>query len=323
MPSPNAIIDEIVGTTLENRSKDIADNITQSNAALSQMSKRGNVEFADGGSEIREHFNFQENGNANSYSGFELLSTAQTQDVSGAQFSWAQYSVQVAMSGADIAKNSGDNMLISLIKAKVDAAESSIKNRINRDMYLDGTGNNGKNLTGLAAAVSLTPTTGTYGGIDRSVNTFWHNKKYVGSTDGGVATATTLFGMWSNFYTKLVRGTDKPTIILCGPTLYNLYQSTLVQNARYTDTDTANAGFENVTFMGIPVVLENSANSIGTNDAYFLNSKFLKWRPHSDRNFVMLDDKSPVNQDAVVKTLVFMGNMTCSGAQFQGVFRNA
>lgn len=326
MAFPNSVINDIVATTLELRSKDIADNVTAHNAALAQMSKKGNVELADGGSEIREHFSFATNGNAGSYSGYDQLPTAAADVLTGAQFSYAQYACPVSFSGLELLKNSGKEQLIDLIKARIDVAESSMQNIINQHMYLDGTGNNGKNLTGLAAAVPLANTTGTYGGIDRSVaaNAVWRNKKFQASVDGaGVATSSTLFNQWATFWnTQLVRGVDKPSIILCGPTLFALYESTLTNMMRYSDTETANMGFTNVTFMGCPVVLETTASGIGANDAYFLNTKYLKWRPHKDRNFIQLDDKSPVNQDAIIKTLVFAGNMTCSGAQFQGIYRN-
>lgn len=47
-------------------------------------------------------------------------------------------------------------------------SEARLLNRIAGDIYLDGTGNGGKNITGLGAAVPDAPTTGTYGGIDRA-----------------------------------------------------------------------------------------------------------------------------------------------------------
>jgi hypothetical protein len=51
-----------------------------------------------------------------------------------------------------------------------------------------------------------------------------------------------------------------------------------------------------------------------------LNTKFLYYRPHRRRNMVPLSPnrRYAVNQDAEVQILAFAGNMTCSGAQFQG-----
>jgi len=53
---------------------------------------------------------------------------------------------------------------------------------------------------------------------------------------------------------------------------------------------------------------------------FFLNTKFLKFRPHSARNMVPLNPsrRYAINQDAEVAILAFAGNMTSSGTQFQG-----
>jgi len=53
---------------------------------------------------------------------------------------------------------------------------------------------------------------------------------------------------------------------------------------------------------------------------WFLNTKYICFRPHKDRNFVPIGgERQAVNQDAIVKLIGWAGNMTCSGAQFQGV----
>ena len=55
-----------------------------------------------------------------------------------------------------------------------------------------------------------------------------------------------------------------------------------------------------------------------------LNSKYIKWRPHKDRNMVPLSPnrRYAINQDAEVQILAWAGNLTCSGAQFQGRMQN-
>jgi hypothetical protein len=53
---------------------------------------------------------------------------------------------------------------------------------------------------------------------------------------------------------------------------------------------------------------------------YFLNSNYIYFRPHKDRNFVPLEpDRFSVNQDAMVKLVAFAGNLTLSNASVQGV----
>lgn len=325
MAFPNSVINDIVATTIEKRSKDIADNVTAHNAALKFMSKSGSIELASGGSEIREHFSFAENGNGSSYSGYDILPTGAQDVISGAQYQWTQYAVPVTFSGREDAMNSSKEALIPLIKSRVAVAESTMRNLLNRHFYLDGTGNNGKNLTGLAAAIPLANTAGTYGGIDRSqaANAFWRNGKYQATVDGGgLATAATIGAQWNSAVLNVTRGSDRPNVIIASQNLYAMYQASLQTLQRFASADTANLGFGGLEFQGIPVVFEPNMAGIANNVAFFLNTDFLKWRPHADRNMIALDDKQSINQDATVKTLAWMGNLTCSGAKFQLIYSN-
>jgi hypothetical protein len=53
---------------------------------------------------------------------------------------------------------------------------------------------------------------------------------------------------------------------------------------------------------------------------YFVNTNYLFFRPHSDRNMVPIGgDRQSVNQDAIVKLIGWAGNLTASGLQFNGV----
>jgi hypothetical protein len=57
-----------------------------------------------------------------------------------------------------------------------------------------------------------------------------------------------------------------------------------------------------------------------TKTMFFLNTKFLKWRPHSSRNMVPLNPnrRTAINQDAAVTILAWAGALTCGGDAFQG-----
>lgn len=322
MAFPN--LSDLAATTIGNYQKSLADNVTAQNALFRALKEAGNVQIT-GGDPIYEQMSFAENGNGGSYSGYDPLPTAPSDVVSSAQYSLKQYAVPVVFSGREELINAGKEQIIDLVEARVKVAEATMANMLNRDAYLDGTGNNGKNLTGLAAAVPLS-STNTYGGINRSVsaNAFWKNKTFTASTDGtGVAaTGTALIGYWNKFVLDLTRGTDKPSIIIASPTIFALFESGLQNMQRVMEADSASAGFKRVMFQGIPVEHDDSASGISTNVAYFLNTKYFKFRPHKDRNMVALDKKMSFNQDATVKTLAWAGNLTCSGAKFQGIFSN-
>jgi hypothetical protein len=74
--------------------------------------------------------------------------------------------------------------------------------------------------------------------------------------------------------------------------------------------------------MDADVVLDGGIGGfMPTETGYFLNTKYIHYRPHRDRNMVPLSpgQRYSVNQDAAVQILAWAGNLTMSGAQFQGV----
>ena len=189
MAFANANFTDIVATTIQSRSGVLADNVLLNNPLLARLKAKGNVRTFSGGNVILEELMYVDSttNNINSYSGYETVNISPNSPISAAQFPITQYSGAVAMSGLEMLQNSSKEAIIDLLEGRVMIAEKELQNRINTDLFLDGTGNNGKNLTGLAAAVPDAPSSGVYGGIDRSVWTFWRSVKYSGVTDGGAA----------------------------------------------------------------------------------------------------------------------------------------
>ena len=69
MSFANPNISDLIATTIELRSSEIADNITNNNAILKAIQKSGNSGLTDGGQYIMETFSFAQNGNATFYTG--------------------------------------------------------------------------------------------------------------------------------------------------------------------------------------------------------------------------------------------------------------
>jgi hypothetical protein len=126
----------------------------------------------------------------------EVLNVGENSPISAAQFSIAQYAGAVTISGLQMLQNSSKEQIIDLLEGRMKVTEAQLMNRIDYDMYQDGTGNSGKNLTGLAAAVPTNSATGTYGGISRGTWAFWRSQMYRGVTDGGAAVSAAL-AFWS------------------------------------------------------------------------------------------------------------------------------
>jgi hypothetical protein len=318
MSFPN--VTDLVATTIENRSGKIADNVTKNNALLSRLKGRGNVRTFDGGTVIFEELSFAENGNAGYYSGYDLLPVAAQDVLSAAQFSIKQAACPVVMSGLEMLQNAGKEKIIDLLDGRMEVAEASMANLLAGGIYSDGTGSGGKEVTGLGAAVPLTPTN-TYGSIDRATWTFWKNQ----FTDTTGITAATIQNSWNSQWASQVRGSDRPDLIVVDNTTWALYMNSLQAIQRITSTDSAKLGFPSVQFMDADVVLDGGIGGFCPSGvAFFLNTKYIFWRPHASRNMVPLspNKRYAINQDAEVQIIAWAGNLTCSGAQFQGRWDN-
>jgi len=326
MAFANSAITDIIATTIQSRSGELADNLTQNNAILMHLDKKGNVRPFSGGNVILEEimYNDPNTNNANSYSGYEVLNISPDSPISAAQYKIAQYADAVTMSGLEMLQNSSKEAIIDLLDGRMQVSEARLLNRISGDLFLDGTGNGGKNLDGLAAAVSATPTSGTYGGINAANWTFWQNT----ATTGTTITASNIQAKMTSTALQLVRGTDKADLIVADTNFYSLYVQSLQAIQRITSEESGSAGFASMKFYGggtsADVVLGGGyGNEQPSNTMYFLNTNYIFLRPHKERNFVPIGgERQAINQDAIVKLYGWAGNLTTSNRFLQGILTN-
>ena len=322
-----ANVSDIIATTIQSRSRQIADNVTRNNALLARLNQRGNVKTFSGGSSIFQELSFAENGNAGFYSGYDTLPVAAQDVISAAEFGIRQLACPVVISGLEQLQNSGKEAFIDLLEARINVAEATMANRLAQSIYSDGTGSGGKEVTGLNAAVPSNPATGTYGGIDRGTWTFWRSKLYDFSDNSLTPpfTAAQFQNGLNTLWANLTRGSDRPDFIVLDTSYWSQYMASLQALQRFTAPETGNLGFPTLKFMDADVVLDGGIGGYcPQNTGFMLNTKYLFMRPHKDRNMVSLSPSKryAVNQDAEVQILAWAGNLTCSGAQFQGRIQN-
>lgn len=331
MAFANSAISDILATTIQSRSGKLADNLSTNNPLLDRLNSKGNIRTISGGNVILEEimYNDTATSTAQSYSGWEALNISPDSPISSAQFDIKQYAVAVTISGLETLQNSGKEAIVDLMEARIKVSEARLMSRLDTDLYLDGTGNGGKNLTGLAAAVPDAPTSGTYGGIDRATWSFWQTKKFGGVADGSAAVSSSnIQDYMTALYLKLIRGSERPDLLVADATYYGYYVKSLQAIQRVTSegsTKGVGAGFPSLKFYGgggaADVVMASGIGGHATAaHMWFLNTNYIHFRPHQYRNFVPIGGKrEAVNQDAIVKLIGWAGNVTMSGSQFQGV----
>lgn len=323
MAFANTNYSDILATTIESRSGVVADNVTNNNALLRRLKTRGKQRPWTGGSTILQELSFQGNGTAMYYSGAEVLNISPADVISAAQFTPKQAAVAVTITGLEELQNSGSEAIIDLFDARLDVAEASIQNLIATGIYSDGTGTNGKQVTGLQAMVVASPTSGVVGGIDRATWSFWQNKVFDFSTDLGASASSSNIGAGFNtLYARTMRGSDAVDLIVLDNKFWGFYMASLQANQRFpASPDLAELGFVTAKYINSDVVLDGGiGGGVPTATGYFINTNYIFYRPHSRRHFVPIgDDRMSTNQDAIVRLIGWAGNMTASGLQFQGI----
>ncbi len=245
-------------------------------------------------------------------SGYDPLNTAASDVISAAKYDWAQAAIHVTASGRELRMNNGAEKMINLAKARVKNAIHTAANNMSIDIYSDGALSN--QIGGLAALVT-TDGTGTVGGIVSGTYTFWKNK----FVETGTPSATTIIGDMNTLWLSLVVGTEKPDLIVSSHDFYNYYESALQANQRYADAKSARAGFETLRYKTASVIFDDNTNfCTTTEDMYFLATKYLYLIEHSDAQWSQEEDKVPINQDAVVIPLYWMGQLCTSNRSRQG-----
>lgn len=319
MAFPN--LSDVIATTIENRSREIADNVSKNTALLSKLRKRKNIRTISGGSEIEEELSFQENGNFMFYSGPDLLTIAAQDVLTTASYQYRQAACAVVINGLEKIKNNGKERMISLIDARLEVAEQTMVNNMSIGVYSDGTGFGGKQITGLGAAVPVDPTTGTYGAIDRAAWPFW--RPQVVAAAG--YTSATIGGFMNTLWLKQVRNGEQPDIIVADNLTFGTYLASLQALQRFTQAETGELGFPTLKYMTTDVTLDGGIGGAApANSMWFLNTKYLFYRPVKGKDMVPLTPESrrvPFNQDVEAQLLAWAGQMTVRCSFLQGFFK--
>jgi len=320
MASPNSTFTEIVTTTLREHPSEITDNVSDHNALLRRMKKRGNIKKIDGGYEIVRPLDYAENGTYQRFSGFDTLNVSASDVLSAAKFDWTQAAIHVTASGQQLRMNSGGNRIVDLAKARLKNAIRTAANYQSIDLYSSGALTN--QMGGLAHIVT-NDGTGTVGGIVAGTYAFWQNQFYEAPSSNAVSKSN-IKGYMNTLWLRCVRGTDKPDLIVSSHDFYSYYWESLQDLQRFASADKAEAGFPELKYNTADVVFDSNSNfSTTAEKMYFLNTDYLEMVVHKDADWSQMDDKMSVNQDAVVIPLLWMGNLVCSNRSLQGVFIDA
>jgi len=317
MASPNSTFTELVSTTFRKHRKEIKDNVSNRNALVKYIMMKGNYNSEDGGLTIATPLDYQENATYQRYSDWDTLDISASDVISSAEYQWRQIAINVVASGRELRINSGESRIINLAKARIKNALRTFNNNFSTDVYSDGTATN--QINGLQALVADLGT-GTVGGINSTTYPFWKNQIFNATTESVTVSASTIENdVMLPLWLGLDRGPDdQPDLIVMDNNYYQFFEASQVSIKRYMDANKADGGMVSLKYKGADVMFDGNSG-IPANRIYMINTEYLGLCVHKDADLEIMDEQRPINQDGVVTPILWMGNLTCSNRNQQGV----
>lgn len=318
---------EILSLALEDRSAGYQDLISNSNALLATLRSKGLWQTYSG-PRIRERLLYNETGSAVWYNGYDFLNPVPVELFNDAEFTPKMCAVAVVLTNEEILNNSGTNQLKDVMKSHIAAAEQELEDTVDIAVHSNGSGFGGKQLGGLQLAIPTVVDSGSYGGISRADNAIWRTSTFdansFASDLGSQVSSTTIRPMLNRIMTQRSRNKRGADLLLMSAEHYAAYDAATVAIQRINDeTALGKLGFQSLKYFGAgrqaQIVQDGGIGSnMPANTTYGIETASLRVRYHPERNFNKIGSSMmPINQDAVVQYIGFMGELTQVNPLFQ------
>lgn len=294
--------DQISAITEKKFIPKLADNIFDSNILLKKF-KEKSIQKLDGGERIVVPLNYAQATASDWYSGSDTLNTTDNDQITAAEYTWKQLYANISITGLDESKNSGDAAILNFVKAKVQIAEQTMKDKMGDGLYSDGS--NAKSIVGLRDIVD---TASSVGGISQSTYSWWQGKVDSSTTTLSIAAMQSLFN-------NTTIDSEHPNVIVATRAIYNSYYGLLQPQQRFQDSKEASGGFANLLFNGVPVFADSKCP---TSHMFMLNMNFLHMFVHKDRDMKFEAFQKPVNQDVKLAKILWLGALGSSNNRMHG-----
>jgi len=300
--------------------KDVVDNVYNSNILTFRLLARRKKVF-DGGFQIEVPIAWSHFASGGWYSGFDLLDVTPSDTIKNAAFDFKQAEVAVSVDGATLIRVNSPDSVINFLGQYFAQAESELCDILGTGVFSNVV-SNVKAIDGVNGAVDNGSIAATYGGLSRASNAFW-------SSQVASAVAPLTFPQLQQVMGNATQGGRRPTIMVSTQAVYNIIWalSTGVNStsgvpgqafpaqAGGEDVQLAQAGFSNILFNGVPLVVDSHCPA-GT--LFFLNEEYFTLYVNPQRDFFLRPFDAPVNQDAYTSLVLWAGNLVCSNVLRQG-----
>jgi hypothetical protein len=299
-----SVLETVLHSTLTKSRKKLIMASIKSNALYAWAFANNRVDFEDGGHEITNPLVTGRNPNVGSYSYYGSVPVGQTNEFDTVTYNWSRIAGTVIISDQEEDENRGSSEIFKLMKAKVNVLEESIKEKFSEYLYGAGAGSDPN---GLANLIPDDPTSGSLGGISRVTEAQWRTSAY---DFNGALDSTIIEEAYDDVLLDLTMKSEKPDVILAGRNHIRMYRAAF-RDARMISMDASNGGkkmvdlgFAGTSHGGIPMLFDEDCP---VDNAYFINSKYLRLTILRHTNMRVKELMSPWNMDAKGRRVVWQG----------------
>lgn len=286
-----ANVTTLLTTTLENRRRDLQDQIFNDLATIKFLKDKGQISV-DGGATIVTPLMYAKNTTAQFYNGYDQLNTTPQEGFTTAQYKWKESAVSVSVSNREEnIQNQGESAVFNLVNQKINQAEMSLKDVINTAFYATSPAS-----TDINSLVTLVDATSSIGDINSTTYSWWQSLV----TASGSFAAQGRSDMLTTYNTLITRGAA-PDFLVTNPTVHSYYEGSLVPQLRFQGNDSADASFGKLKFKQVPIFFDTAATA---SVIYFLNSDHVQLYVSSGNNLKQTEWVKPGNQTAKVSQII-------------------
>ena len=358
--APSAVttnLDSLFGLSLAAYRKELIDNIGATNAFFHEVITKELYEGQDGGTYIQVPVMYGL-APADSYDGYDELSTVPTDGITDCIYQWRQCAAPIVYSMKEVKQNK--QKIVDLVKSRIKQAEMGLQEFFAQSLMWGSANQSGGSLktpyvSALNGSSGVEPISElidyaastnnvAIGNINQVTNTWWQNKT--------LTSAATTFDAFTleidRIFNQSALGTGgKPKLVLMDELTYEQFVHALYQKYRYIKPHEDEAyPFENVVYKGAHFVMDDKVpdvangivptlnggsgveTSLTNGTGFFINPEFFKMIYEEDSDFKMLEDDSgktffkPINGDSRTGHVAWMGNLVCTNRRKQGVIGN-
>jgi len=256
--------------------------------------------------------------NSGSYGRWDQADFAFRSKTTLAEFSWRYNRQFIIIDHIDELENEGEGKIVDIVESEMKICKKSFSDKIGTQIFSTGTGNSSKDITGLRAAVDDSTNVDSYGGITRSVETWWKSQyDYNSGTDRAltIALMQRMWGLCKNGEDT----SDTPTLLVTTQDLFDKYASILDVSRQRGDEELGKAGFQNLLFNGKPLTVDSHCPA---RYLFYINENHVWFVVHPSENFKYVPFAYKTDQEVMVAKVRLAGNIVGDECRKSGVIRS-